>query len=485
LAGRFLNLGVVVVLCYATIASATLQPVGLDVAGAYGISRIDPNLTGQGVNIGVVCRSSTYIDSDPQNDYRPDISHNSLEDVKIRFHDDRGASKAGISSHSTAIASILTGLDPNAFFEPIGDFSYQGACPDAGLDIYEFRHFLVKYVFSGIWPQADLLTMSLGWSIENWWTRGIDKIAENFGILVIASIGNGTDAHDLSLYPAAGSNILAVGVADSSGSLSQFSAPDANHSTTGPTLDGRCKPDIVAPGNCLVAVAGDKDAYRPCGDYSSFAVPAVAGVASLLIQKAKSDPNLQVAVFPFVGNCIMKSILMTSAKKLPHWHKGAPQSDDDYEYPLDFRQGAGMVDGVAAYNVLTADMQRDGDVNTTGWDTNVIEPNYIAEKVYHLKTDTTEKTHISATLVWNRSYQNEYPFEPVGQLQADLRLELWAIDTVGNSQLVDYSDSPIDNVEHIYFAPEPNTEYQLVVSHSQNADLPASFTSYAVSWQRR
>ncbi|MBN1787885.1 MAG: S8 family serine peptidase [Sedimentisphaerales bacterium] len=481
---RFLSLIMVFVLCCTAAALASLQPAGLEVAGVYKLASLDPNLTGEGVNIGVVCRSNTYIDSEPQNDYRPDISHNSLEDVKIRFHDDQDSREAGVSSHSTAIASILAGFDPDASFEPIGDFAYQGACPDAGLDIYEFRHFLVKYVFSGVWPEADLLTMSLGWSIENWWTRGVDKMAESFGILIIAAIGNGTDGHDLSLYPAAGSNILAVGVADSSGSLSKFTAPDANHSSSGPTLDGRCKPDIVAPGNCLIAVGDSKEAYRPCGDYSSFAVPVVAGVACQLVQKAKSDPNLQMTIFPFVGNCVMKSILLTSAEKLSGWHKGGSTSGDDHEHPLDFKQGAGMVDAPAAYKVLTAGIQNGGAVKAIGWDSDAIEPNYIAEKVYRFKTDITEKTHLSSTLVWNKSYENSYPFEPQ-QSQADLRLELWTIDAAGGNKLVDYSDSPVDNVEHLYVELDPNTEYQLVISNSLNADLPASFTSYAVSWQRR
>ena len=377
--------------CTTLAVAAAVQPAALEVAGVYKIARFDPNLTGRGVDIGLVCRSDTYSDLKPQNDYRPDISHNSFKDLTVRFHDDQPKS-AGISAHSTAIASILAGLDPNASLLGLGDFSYEGACPDARLDVYEFRHFLAEYVFSGGWPQVDLLTMSLGWASEDWWTRGIDKMAEDFGLLVIAAIGNGTSAYDLPLYPAAGSNVLAVGVVDSADSLSEFSVPDVNHSTAGPTLDGRCKPDIVAPGNCLVAVAGTKDSYMPTGDYSSFAAPVVTGVASLLIQKAKSEPGLQLAVSPFAGNCVMKSILMTSAKKLAGWHKGALQSDDDYEYPLDFRQGAGMVDGFAAYSVLTAGMQQDGNVKTMGWDTDLIEPNYIAEKALPFQNRWIQKT---------------------------------------------------------------------------------------------
>jgi hypothetical protein len=464
-----------------------VQPAALEVAGVYKISAIDPNLTGRGVDIGLVCRSETYSDLKPRNDYRPDISHNSFRNLAVKFYDDQ-SKIAGISAHSTAIASILAGLDPNVSLAGLGEFSYQGACPRARLDVYEFRHFLVDYVFSGGWPEVNLLSMSLGWAFEDWWTRGIDKMAGDFGLLIVAAIGNGTAAYDLPLYPAAGANVLAVGVVDSADTLSdlsdlsEFGVPDANHSTAGPTLDGRCKPDIVAPGNCLVAVAGSKDGFMSAGDYSSFAAPVVAGVASLLIQKAKSDPDLQFAVSPVLGNCVLKSILMTAAVKLEGWHKGWPQKDDDYEFPLDFKQGAGMVDGFAAYGVLTAGMQQDGNVPSTGWDAGVIEPNYIAEKVYHFETNGFKKPYISVTLVWNRTYENEYPFAPLWQSWADLQLELWAIDSDGRSRLIDYSNSPVDNVEHIYTVLDPNSEYEFVVSNSLSSDLPDCFTPYAVSW---
>ena len=307
-------------------------------------------------------------------------------------------------------------------------------------------------------------------------------MAEKFGLLVIAAIGNGKNSYDLPLYPAAGSNVLAVGVVSSTDSLSEFGLPDVNHSTAGPTLDGRCKPDIVAPGNCLVAVAGTRDSYKPSGDYSSFAAPVVTGVASMLIQKAKSEPSLQLAVSPFMSNCILKSILMTSAKKLPGWHKGNPSDDDDHEYPLDFKQGAGMVDGFAAFIVLTAGMQQSGDINPNGWDTGIIEPNYSAEKVYRLKTESFKKPIISATLVWNRAYGDEYPFAPAMQKWADLQLKVVAVDANGRSQIVDYSNSPVDNVEHIYTSLDSNSIYEVVVTHSPNSDLPNCFTPYSVSW---
>lgn len=465
----------------ASLALAVEEQLGaLDVAGVYKVAAADSNLNGKGINIGLVCRSDTYIDSVPQNDYRPDVSHKCFQNSKVSFYDDQ-IGDAGISNHSTQIASILAGVDANAFHSTIGDFSYKSAVPDAKLNIYEFWHFITEYVFTGQWPKDDLLTMSLGWSCESWWSRGIDDMVENYGFLVIAAIGNGTDAYDLPLFPAAGANVLAVGVADSNGSLASFSIPDANHSTIGPTLDGRCKPDIVAPGNCLVASSDSNETYKPSGDYSSFAAPVVTGVASELIQKAKSDPNLQIAASGFSGNCVLKSILMTSAEKLAGWHKGFPGSEDDYEYPLDLKQGAGMVQGLAAYRLLTAGMQRDGAVETSGWDLNMIEPDAETEKVYNFKTGEANSV-LTATLVWNRTYEDKYPFKLNLNLWKDLQVTLRKIDASGQITIVDFSDSPVDNVEHIYVTLEPDTTYELVVSNSPNVE-PKGTAAYALSWQ--
>jgi hypothetical protein len=177
----------------------------------------------------------------------------------------------------------------------------------------------------------------------------------------------------------------------------------------------------------------------------------------------------------------MKSILMTSAKKLPGWHKGLPDVNDDYEYPLDFKQGAGQLDGLAAYRLLTSGSARDGDVNTAGWDVGVIEPNYVIEKVYRFKTASAGR--LTATLVWNRAYENRYPFGLRINLWSDLLLQLWAVDARGRYELADYSDSPVDNVEHLYTNLKSDMVYELVVSHSFNTALPSGFTPYAFSWQ--
>lgn len=468
----------ILMICASSALSLDVQPGAFDAAGIYKLAAVDPNLTGRGVNIAIVCRSDTYIDSVPQNDYKPDISLKCFQNSDANFYDDLMVD-SGVSKHTTQIASILTGADANAFHPEVGEFSYTSVVPNAHLNVYEFWYFISDYVFTGQLPKDDVLTMSLGWSSESWWSRGIDSMIENYGFLVVAAIGNGTEAYDLPLYPAAGANVLAVGVADSNGTLFSFGAPDANHSTMGPTLDGRCKPDIIAPGNCLVAASDNT--YNASGDFSSFAAPVVTGVASMLIQKAKSDPNLQIAASGFSGNCVLKSILMTSAKKFPGWHKGFDDVSDDYEYPLDFKQGAGMVDAFSAYNLLISGLQRDGDVNNTGWDLNMIEAENTIEKVYSFQTGSEEKV-LTATLVWNRVYEERYPFNLNLNLWKDLQLVLRKIDSNNETIIADMSDSPVDNIEHISVAVEPNSVYELVVSNSQNVQTKGTAT-YAISWQ--
>ncbi|GAI04430.1 unnamed protein product, partial [marine sediment metagenome] len=211
---------------------------------------------------------------------RPSTEHNCLAEKQFSFND-QAELLAGISPHSTAICSILFGKDPNAFNPQLGQFYYQGAAPEAKADIYEFWHFLINNVFPGTPPDADIITASIGNQFEDWWTRGIESLVERYGLIVVAGIGNGSNVHDPLLYPGAAANVIGVGVVDSvntenlAANLAHFSLAYPEHSSFGPTADGRCKPDIVAGGNCLAADSNEPDRYGPTGSWSSFSTPVV------------------------------------------------------------------------------------------------------------------------------------------------------------------------------------------------------------------
>lgn len=477
-------LSVLVLLCAMTNANNIFQPQALDFSGIYKLKQIDPNLTGEGLSIGVISRSTTYLDSFPQNDYRPDIEHRCFNQNKFSFYDDDKL-QAGHSEHTTAICSILFGQDPNAGSEGLGKFNYSGALSESKAEIFEFWHFLKTYVFTNTKPDTDLLTVSAGSPFEDWWTRGLEAMAQQHDLVIVAGIGNGLSAYDPPLYPAAGSNIIAVGLAtpiftnNDSAAFDGFSFAQPDISTCGPTDDMRCKPDIIAPGDCLVAALGEPNSYRASGSFSSFATPVVAGAAGLLLQKAVQDARLADAAKPEV----IKAILMNSATKMPYWHKGKVEKKDDHIVPLDWIQGAGMINAVGAYQTLTAGQFKNGDVSQTGWDFSRLDDANSANS-YILKIDESNNTMITITAVWNRHYQNQYPFEALPEKDADIKLELWAIDSQNPqyNYLLDYSDSKVDNVEHIYIKADPNyIEYEIIVSYPGN---PAE-CNYALAWSTK
>jgi len=451
-----------------------LQPQSLNHAGIYALRGIEPGLTGSGVRLALVCRSITYTDGEPQNDYRPNVQHKCFGSQRFIFHD-LGQVPPGISPHATAICSILFGQDTDVFDPDLGKFYYQGVVPGAKAAVYEFWYFLINNVFSQLPPDADVVSASIGSQFEDWWTRGIESLAEHYGLIVVTGIGNGSNACDPPLYPGGGANVIGVGVIDSVNTESQatnlayFSLAYPEHSSCGPTADGRCKPDIVAPGNCVAASANATDLYELTGNWSSFSTPIAAGAIGLLVQKAREQPSLSLAVSPDGGNCVMKAILMNSATKLPYWRKGRLTSDDDHVVPLDYIQGAGMLNAVGAYQHLVAGRNKPGKVLPTGWDLNRLDKRDAPANAYEFTIGEATDKFITATLVWNRHYKRVYPFEPDTAEDSNLRLELWAVDpdNSNNDRLLDHSDSAVDNVEHIYCrAPAGYADYQIVVSYS-------------------
>ncbi len=469
-----------------------LQPQGLRYAGIYTLQQIDPKLTGAGVKFAVIDDSFAYLNGEPQNDYRPNIDHRCFTNAQLTFHD-QGNLPSGVSPHSTSICSILVGEDPVAYYPEIGTFYYQGVAPQAQAVIYEFWYFLSNDVFNHTIPDADIISIGIGSPFEDWWTRGIESLVEHYGVTVVAGIGNGAESRHPALYPGAAANVIGVGVVDSVNSqdpvtkLANFALAYPEHSSYGPADNGQSKPDIVAPGNCLAAEANEPNQYAPTGDWSSFATPIVAGTAGLLVQKARLEPSLNLAVSPIGGNCVIKAILLNSATKLPYWHKGQIQVDDDHFVPLDYIQGAGMLNADSAYEHLVAGINEPGEAATIGWDLNSLDKSEAHQNVYSIALPETTDKYITATIVWNKHYSRSHPFAALPEKDINLRLELWAVDAVdpGNNYLLDYSDSSVDNIEHIHVAADPGYfNYEIVVSlndpeEGSKADLSQR---YALAW---
>lgn len=212
------TISIAVIACGSSIvigrSSLPTQPGALNYTGTHQLHDNDPNLTGTGVTIAAVCRSMTYDQGLPQEDYQINTDHDCFKHSNITFADAIDTD-AGISAHATAIGAILAGKDPNGFHAETGHFRYSGAAPDANIDVYEFWRFIVNYIYGGKQLDTDVLTFSVGIAFEDWWTRGIDNLVEETGLITVAGIGNGTEAYDPLLYPGSSANVIGVGVVDS------------------------------------------------------------------------------------------------------------------------------------------------------------------------------------------------------------------------------------------------------------------------------
>lgn len=469
------------------------QPACLDPIGFWKLLEAHPGATGVRCGVGLVELGDAGDSPGSALAFLPNLRHQGLAAANVAglYYYGPDQEMPHLSGHATMIAGMLAGRDEQGYYGPLGAFSYQGMAPEALLNVYEAKWFLYRRILN---PADGVLgedVVSISWGTERddaftlWWQRGIDAAVVREGCLVAAACGNGDAALGRINKPSWGYNVVSVGTAQSLGtfpaSLRYVGPPSEANSSFGPTEDGRCKPDLLAVGMYLGMDAGTEGGYcRSSGGvgYSSFAAPQVAGAAALLIDGARQQ-GLAGGDDPRV----VKALLLNGANKLIGWHKGYCDPADDHERPLDFRQGAGLLDVWNSYRQLAAVAYGQGSGENWGWDLGQVaaEPNAPgAVRVYALPGAVEAGRPIKATLVWHREYDGSRAFNGLGLDQ--LALELWSVDEAGGlGERLDYSISRVDNVQHIYYRAADPLRAALVVRVLKAASGQAAVT-YALAY---
>jgi hypothetical protein len=112
-------------------------------------------------------------------------------------------------------------------------------------------------------------------------------MAARKGVVVVNSMGNGGNTVGSIIAPADADSIISAGAVNYSGVLASFSS-------SGPTNDGRIKPDVVGPGvSIYVASTSGSNGYgRASG--TSFSCPLTSGVAALVLSAHPEFTPIQV-----------------------------------------------------------------------------------------------------------------------------------------------------------------------------------------------
>ncbi|KAB2922206.1 MAG: S8 family serine peptidase [Bacteroidetes bacterium] len=115
-------------------------------------------------------------------------------------------------------------------------------------------------------------------------------IAARKGVVVVNSMGNeGNTAWKFLTAPADADSIISVGAVNGAGTYASFSS-------TGPTSDGRTKPDVAAHGVGTYSAVppGKVSLYSASQQGTSLATPLVAGVAAMLLSARPELTPVQV-----------------------------------------------------------------------------------------------------------------------------------------------------------------------------------------------
>ncbi|MEM1353306.1 MAG: S8 family serine peptidase [Planctomycetota bacterium] len=287
--------------------------------------------------------------------------------------------------------------------------------------------------------------------------RRVDYAIDTYDVVMAVGLNNG--AGEVPHLLASAYNVISVG------------RSDGQHSRGGTRIEvnGRCKPEIVAPGGL-----------------TSETTPIIAGCAAALLQSAdalaKTDPRGMAG--HAAKSEVIKALLLGGAWKPDGWRPDAGK-------PLDPEWGAGQVD--LDRSLL---MQAGGPVEPGVTDRRYAWSFAQAEPVdtigYRFEVDQ-DQGEACFTLVWNRQVAGgvvtlEHPQtgQPVtmwnnASQMPNLDLRLLRLGGDGESRVIASSTSRIDNVEVVYLRELPAGSYRLEVRRGRDtieADWP-----YALAWR--
>jgi len=215
-------------------------------------------------------------------------------------------------SHGTMVLSLMAGYIPEVYIGTAPEAEYWLLRTEVGGSEYliEEYNWIAGAEFADS-AGTDIINSSLGYTTfddstqnhtfqdMNGETTPISKaasMAASKGMLVVSSAGNqGNESWQYISAPADADSIISVGSVDPNGKYAFFSS-------TGPTYDGRIKPELAAQGISNVVQNVDSSFTMTHG--TSFSSPIVSGLAACLWQK-----------FPELSNIELKEKLIRNANQ--------------------------------------------------------------------------------------------------------------------------------------------------------------------------
>ena len=262
--------------------------------------------------------------------------------------------------------------------------------------------------------------------------------------------------YDLIPPQGAAKNVLTVGAVSNvpGGFTSPTNVFLASFSSTGPTDDGRIKPDVVAQGVNLFTTYNINDAAYTNVSGTSFSAPSVAGSLNLLQQYYCDIRGTN------------RALLASTLKGIAiHTANDCGTAGPDYSY------GWGLMNTPAAVQLITNDLAGDGHAHIK----EVALPN--GESIV-FPILATNNQPLKVTVVWTDPpgpvlASSVDPTNLVLVNDLDLRVVSpsgatnlpWVLNPASPSNAATTGDNYRDNVEQVYIAEPTNGIYTVLVTH--------------------
>ena len=434
-------------------SAVSLRAGDLDIIGVTALRQVDPTLTGKGVEVAqaeapVSTNSPPPFEVSPAYVGQPTNLFTWISSLgtATSFPNSVGAE----SGHTDTVGANFYGVTNGP------------ATNIVHVDNYECVNFFNAFIAPGFSIPARVVNQSFIYdsSVELLVNTNYDDYAAQHGTIFLNGI-YGAGGSPPICPP--GSSYNGIGV----GAYYAFNLP-------GPTDDGRCKPDIIAP-----------DLAEFPNGAVSYTTPYVAGTAAILVQAANrrdGGANTNAA-----GDLrTIKALLLNGAIKPNGWTNGTSA-------PLDARYGAGMVNVLNSWEQLKGGQHAFIEFTTNssggthppgtnsnnepvlvGWDynTNSTTASTDTAKHYYFNLPGGNPCTQTATLVWNKQS---------GKAGIN-NLNLFLYNTA-NSNLVTCSTSQVDNVEHIFLPALAPGRYDLQVLKLGSAGQVSASEPYALAFE--
>ncbi len=441
------------------------------------------DLTGQDINVGLILGRNVR------------VTHEAFRDangMSHAFNYDFSGNGNLISSHDTQLAGIIASRGGVAFPNDIG------VAP--GADIYCARvadnndTISSSYIVAGL---DELVTVhncrviTTGFAIgglnpngQSFWSLLYDYYAYEHDVLFANAAGN--NGSTLTVFADAFNGITTGGLILNDPCDQYTYRRVGSISGTGPTSDGRRKPDVTAPAqNQTVPTSSSDTGWTTVGTtagQTSYSVPHTAGVAAVLLGFADSTPNLDDD-----HNEVIRAVIVNSTFPNIDDKPGSQTDPADPNNTWHPDRGYGRIDALRAYELLDSN-EVAPDVNIDqqrGWGFSTVGPGQ--QQTYKIKI--AKQCRLVATLAWNRRVEwidekRGVPprangiIEP-GELHpylANLDMIVYPpdeADPIFNEQL--FGLNPDDNLEKCDLLISALGEYDVVIANSSDNDETADY----------